>query len=469
MYWRNTRIHLVLGSGGIRCLSYVGAFRALAERNVDVASVSACSAGTLLGALLCTPGLDLDEVEARLVEADLEAMAGPPRWPGLLSPLQFFRWPFARYAASGLGRAYEQLAGGSFTLGDLSFRGRPVEFTTAAVDVDHDRILVYASSTHGAMSVQEAVDIAVAAPTLYPPVVARGRTLIDAVVFSELPVWLAAGLDEALPIVALHLKPLPQRAEAANDNVASFVFDAFISAVRSRDTYFTRQLPRVHVAEIDAHEWTADAFRLTEAERYTLIQRGYDAAAALLDRLPPRAAPTPSLDFTYSADPHTRAEQRAAELITRFQRKLGRMQRERAFISYSHRDRRWLERLQAQLAPLQSSDVAVWDDRAIAPGERWENEIREALAQAKVVVLLVSEAFLNSAYVREEELPQIVRMAEREGVRLLWIPLDEAGLRQPFLAPFQALTPPLDGLDAAAADDHLRAAAARVAEALADG
>ena len=48
-----TRVHLVLSAGGLKVVSYVGALSVLAERNISFASVSACSAGTFIGALLC--------------------------------------------------------------------------------------------------------------------------------------------------------------------------------------------------------------------------------------------------------------------------------------------------------------------------------------------------------------------------------------------------------------------------------
>jgi hypothetical protein len=86
-----------------------------------------------------------------------------------------------------------------------------------------------------------------------------------------------------------------------------------------------------------------------------------------------------------------------------------------------------------------------------------------------VVVLLVSEEFLDSPYVREQEIPDIVRLAEHEGVRLLWIPLDEAGYQQDFLRKFQALTDPLGPLDDAAAESQLEAASLRIVRALSSG
>jgi predicted acylesterase/phospholipase RssA len=471
MQWRNPRVHLVLGSGGVRCLSYVGAFEALAERNIEVASVSTCSAGTLMGALLCTPGLSLAELKGRLIEADLEAMAGRPRWPrclgGLGRLLSLWKWPFSAYQASGIGDAYERIAGSAFTLGDLAYQDKPVEFITATVDMDHDRILVYSRSTHKDMKVNKVIDIAVAAPTLYPPVETNGRTLIDAVVFSEIPIWLAAGLTEPLPIIALRPKNELRRAEDAA-HVVEFILDAFTSAVRSRDHYFVGQIPNVHLVEIESSERSYYDFRLSTAKKEALFLQGYGATTAVLNRLEGNWWQTPPipLQFNYSNDEHQRAQDRAAELITRFQRKLGRHARTGAFISYSHDDAPWLDRLKQHFERHALQDV-FWDDEKIQAGEQWENRIREGLARAKVVVMLVSKEFLDSAYVREEELPEIVRLAAREGVRLLWLPLDEAGYHQGFLRPFEALSKrPLKTLTEDDAGDQLEHAANQIVAAV---
>ena len=49
--------------------------------------------------------------------------------------------------------------------------------------------------------------------------------------------------------------------------------------------------------------------------------------------------------------------------------------RDQVFISYSHRDARWLERLQVYLAPLgRRGRIRRWDDTLITPVQQWERE-----------------------------------------------------------------------------------------------
>ncbi|MGR7026203.1 toll/interleukin-1 receptor domain-containing protein [Geodermatophilus sp. URMC 62] len=89
-------------------------------------------------------------------------------------------------------------------------------------------------------------------------------------------------------------------------------------------------------------------------------------------------------------------------------------------MSYSHRDREWLERLQEHLAILERWGlVHVWSDTRIEVGEGWQEEIEDALTDSKVAVLLVSPAFMASTYIWEMEWPRILRHSRTGGLVIL--------------------------------------------------
>jgi hypothetical protein len=95
------------------------------------------------------------------------------------------------------------------------------------------------------------------------------------------------------------------------------------------------------------------------------------------------------------------------------------MSRERVFISYSHQDRSWLDRLMEHLAALERWGlVHTWSDNRIAAGSDWQSEIEEALSRSRVAVLLVSPPFLASQFVWKEEMPRIVAH-EKNGMLVL--------------------------------------------------
>ena len=129
------------------------------------------------------------------------------------------------------------------------------------------------------------------------------------------------------------------------------------------------------------------------------------------------------------------------------------------FISYSHRDKRWLERLQVHLKPLvREGDIELWDDTRIQPGADWKAEIGRALAGARVAVFLVSPDFLASDFIHDEELPALLDAAEKRGTRILSVILSHCLYADSKLGRFQAINSPdrpLEGLAKAGRDKAL--------------
>ncbi|MDT3776125.1 FxSxx-COOH system tetratricopeptide repeat protein [Nitrospira sp. MA-1] len=97
------------------------------------------------------------------------------------------------------------------------------------------------------------------------------------------------------------------------------------------------------------------------------------------------------------------------------------------FVCYAHTDnespdpsKRWLDRLLEQLTPLAIQDqVCAWSDKDIVTGQDWHNRIQQTLESTRTAVLLVSPAFLASTYIRNSELPVLLKNAKDRGVIIL--------------------------------------------------
>jgi len=90
------------------------------------------------------------------------------------------------------------------------------------------------------------------------------------------------------------------------------------------------------------------------------------------------------------------------------------------FISYSHKDSKWLERLNIHLKPLlRNGNIESWDDTKIVPGDKWESEIFNHLSTSNVAILLVSADFMASDFIINNELPPILQKAENEGLKVI--------------------------------------------------
>jgi TIR domain len=89
------------------------------------------------------------------------------------------------------------------------------------------------------------------------------------------------------------------------------------------------------------------------------------------------------------------------------------------FLSYTHADRRWRKRLEMHLHALAREGVLeVWNDDMIPPGDDWRKRIRRAVEGASVAILLVSAGFLTSKFIREEEIPMLLKRRQQQGLRI---------------------------------------------------
>ena len=90
------------------------------------------------------------------------------------------------------------------------------------------------------------------------------------------------------------------------------------------------------------------------------------------------------------------------------------------FISYSHDDTRWLEKLKKHLKGLESYyDFEEWDDQKLKASDEWEKEISDALERSTIAICLVSASFMASDYIRGKELPPLFKKAKENGTKII--------------------------------------------------
>jgi hypothetical protein len=100
------------------------------------------------------------------------------------------------------------------------------------------------------------------------------------------------------------------------------------------------------------------------------------------------------------------------------------------------------------LKPLvRNNKIFTWSDKDIGVGQLWKNEIDSALSRTKIAVLLVSDHFLASDFIAENELPPLLKGAEEKGTKIVWIPISACLYGETPIGGYQAACDPEKPLD----------------------
>ncbi|MGI9002141.1 MAG: NB-ARC domain-containing protein [Pseudonocardia sp.] len=85
------------------------------------------------------------------------------------------------------------------------------------------------------------------------------------------------------------------------------------------------------------------------------------------------------------------------------------------FVSYSHKDAEWAQRVEVLVKPLlRSKRLRLWvDTAAIRAGDEWRPEIQWTIERSRVALLLVSADFLASDFIMDHELPALIHQEVR--------------------------------------------------------
>jgi NTE family protein len=266
-------IHIVLGAGGNRCIAYVGALRALSEIGYKFASISACSAGTVIAALLCA-GISPTKLEQMILATNLERFQQKPNWFSTLRI--FFRWPYSIYSSSHAAEIVREFLSSDPNtnpdprLGDLS-----IPFATIGVDLVSNSFVIYSSDSETEMRVSEAISIATAIPFMFPPYQKGGRIVVDAAVATQCPIWLSSLQKSTSPILALTC--LSERSVETPRNFGDYLGRIISAGAASGDEAMLSIMPRLHRIEIACPKVEVTDFAISNETKRALLDAGKKA------------------------------------------------------------------------------------------------------------------------------------------------------------------------------------------------
>ena len=119
--------------------------------------------------------------------------------------------------------------------------------------------------------------------------------------------------------------------------------------------------------------------------------------------------------------------------------------RSKILVCYSHSDRRWLDRLLLHLKPLdRNALIDLWDDNGFNNMRR-QDELREAINVARVIVLLVSADFLASDF-NSGDLGSLLVSAQAHGAVVFPVIVSPCRFEADSLSRFQPINSPASSL-----------------------
>lgn len=196
------RIALVLGSGGARGLAHIGVIAHLEALGHQIAYISGCSMGALVGGIYAAGQLDVYRDWVRRLErrsvlglVDLTLGAGLLKGERIIGVLKEL-------------------------IGDYQIEDLPIGYTAVATDLVEQREIWL---NRGPLF--DAIRASIAIPTIFTPHPCNGRLLVDGGLLNPIPIAPALNQSADL-IVAVNLNGIPGRSGQSPEEIAAGDADA---------------------------------------------------------------------------------------------------------------------------------------------------------------------------------------------------------------------------------------------------
>jgi NTE family protein len=170
-------VWLVLGGGGLKGMSHIGAYRALEEAGVQPAGIVGTSIGALIGASIASgmSSMEMSEIALGLKRRDIARLNRGAVWINGIRELSVFRGEILR-------EYFEEV------LPDEGWGALDIPVLINAVDLGDGSLQWFGPGDRGDVSLLDAVYASAALPVFYPPFEFGGRAYIDGGISRSLPV-----------------------------------------------------------------------------------------------------------------------------------------------------------------------------------------------------------------------------------------------------------------------------------------
>jgi predicted acylesterase/phospholipase RssA len=271
---------LVLASGGIRVLSYVGALEELHTHGCLAGVETLC--GVSGGALIAT-ALAFGYTYTELREICERFDFGVLKHIDEQSPIRLLEGCFGLDSGEMLSRFCSALAhvkglDDDITFGELAARGRP-ELRIWCADLESGRLRTFSASTTPGFSVLAALRASMSIPLVYEPVAGpSGEMLVDGALINAYPIYTLTAAERAS---TLGIVPRPNRRSWTQRSITGYLFRCWNVLFEHRSDPIV-ELFRKSTVIIEISTIAATDFDLTADERISLVVAGRRAARRYL-------------------------------------------------------------------------------------------------------------------------------------------------------------------------------------------
>lgn len=124
------------------------------------------------------------------------------------------------------------------------------------------------------------------------------------------------------------------------------------------------------------------------------------------------------------------------------------------FVSYSNKDKIWLEKLKTVWTPFEKNyQIVLWSDEDIRVGEDWFSVTMDRIHQSTIAILLVTNNFLSSKFINKHELPPILKSSNLGRTTVFWIPISYTAYEETELKHVHSAYDPRKPLDSLSQSD----------------
>lgn len=162
----NKTVSLVLGSGGARGLSHIGAIKYMEEEGYEIRSISGCSMGALIGGVYACGKLDVFE-----------------EWVRAISKVDIVRLLDFSWGKEGLVKGERIIGAMKQLVGDRRIEELPIEYTAVAADIKREKEVWLKRG-----SLYDAIRASISLPLFFTPFEMNGMKLLDGGILNPVPI-----------------------------------------------------------------------------------------------------------------------------------------------------------------------------------------------------------------------------------------------------------------------------------------